>query len=361
MFSCPQDGLYWLFYTFFINNDSSNAANITVVGLSSKLTSGVYCTNDQYFSADVITRDHLRFLTKRQQLTISSGFPIFGNETMESSWGGIRLDSLMSPLVAFEVSCASSGCNGNSFGNVILNIGNGWDTVKRRFVAPVSGIYYFSGSVGLSVGTVETRLTIGPCETFANYNWLERYVNDGRNIVTGSCLLNLNSSDVVIGTVEINSSIDATIFDDFTFRGFLYSPTGGGRISWYLSSYEIPFINGSGLLKSATYSYFDSVYWSELKNKINIGVSGNYFVDLSASSTSAENLRVGLRAIDMRLLLNNSTVTLRLYFARYNCNIMRNRAAIVRFQEGDELSIDLQGNIFSHLSFNFIGFLLYPN
>ena len=346
-FICPQSGLYWMFYTVVLSNDTTNAANFTIIGTNSSVSTGLYRLSYRYSAMDVVSRDHLLFLTKGKQLTMFSGFPLYGDKTMGSSWGGIRLDALMFPLVAFEVLCSF---NCNKFENVLLNVGNGWDPISTQFIAPVTGNYYFSGSAAISVGGVDAMLTIGPCQTFISYSWQKGFNSDGRNIISGSCFVHLNKSDVVAGFLFVRSSFDETMFDDFTFRGFLYAPMNGAHIAWYLSSYV--YIDESGSFASVTYSYFNSEYWLEVKDKISIIISGKYYIDLSGSSNIINNV------IDIRIMLNNTKTVLRLYFSWFNCLLNRNRAAITDFMAGSELSIAVS-NSPGRLNFN--GFLIYPH
>jgi hypothetical protein len=65
-------------------------------------------------------------------------------------WSGFLLNNLMDHLVVFSVACTTASYFYPKivFETVIVNEGNAWNMLNSQFVAPHTGIYVFSVSVG---------------------------------------------------------------------------------------------------------------------------------------------------------------------------------------------------------------------
>ena len=354
-FTCPKAGLYWLFYSVVWNG--TTFANFTVQGSNQSPIMSIRRLHTVFNNYDTMSRDKIINLTLYQQLTVSSTYPTYANTTIGSSWGAFLLDNLMSTLVAFEV-CSTKLTGNGAFDAIVYNYGNAWNNATQSFTAPVTGIYYFSLSLGVPATTkVWNRFEIG----YTDYCDIEIYsiLHDGLDVISRGCLLSLNAGNILDITWFYTNGDSS--YSQTSFRGFLYSPTHGVKVAW--SVHNSGYVTGSGLAMSFPNVYVNvpSTVWQSSTNKVIIPVSGTYYVEMVGQTDSYVS---ALDPMDMRLTLNSTVTLSRLYFGSMINYVTRSLPIIVHLQASSVLSVayynvDVYGDSYDGLSFQ--GFLLYPD
>ena len=151
VFISPQKGVY-LFFISAVSRVNERTL-LKLNGLNNFQLSPIRrMLNFMFFSAPCpISRSNIIRLAAGQQLTLTSEYQTYGNSIIGTSWGAVKIDSILYPVIAFDVSAAISykstiGRINVAFDKVSLNEGNAFSS-KRVFVTPVQGHYFFSTSL----------------------------------------------------------------------------------------------------------------------------------------------------------------------------------------------------------------------
>jgi hypothetical protein len=125
--------------------------------------------------------------------------------TLHTYWCGFRLDTLFSPLVAFFAASYTKTMNAGTvtFNNSLINEGGAWNDSASAFTAPVSGIYFFTFSGGVSankrplIRLLLNNNTVVATAQFGGGGLIKPSGGPGVDVVSRSILLQLNASDVL--------------------------------------------------------------------------------------------------------------------------------------------------------------------
>ena len=155
----PFDGLY-IFYII-AKLPANLTADIRLSGTPdmSNILRNTYCN----YVEIVAMRENMRLLTKSTDLWVSSEHPLLSdNVTFPTSFGGFHLNTLVKSFVAFAVKLTKPvSQEGNiPFDYIYYQSSALWNTQTNVFVAPKSGLYYFSLSIGTTAGIVIISLRI---------------------------------------------------------------------------------------------------------------------------------------------------------------------------------------------------------
>ena len=355
-FICPKTGLYWWFYTAVW--DGTTYANLSMQGVELLSLSIMNRLHTSYSGYDILARDRILNMTLYQQVVISSDYPTYASTSISSSWGAFQLDSLMTPLIAFEVYASSTTAAQNKlFDSIAINYGNAWNSSDQQFIAPVSGIYYFSQSIGVSANqygwNIITLEGSGVCDAEV-YN----VIHYGLDFTSGGCLLNVTAGQRVSVRFSTPLGIDSSYMQT-SFRGFFYSPVHGVKVAWSARSTGTVAGNGTALSFPRISVNVPSTIWNISSNAITIPVSGIYYIDMTGQTGPNP---VGV--IDMSLTKNFTTVLSRLLFNSKSPWVTRSQPTIAHLQANTVLTVayqnvDLNGCCNNCLGFQ--GFLLYPD
>lgn len=129
--------------------------------------------------------------------------------------------------VVFDVYSTASTFTG-SYDTVVLNMGNGWNTLLQKFVAPQTGIYYLSYSLGIKGGNQFWATLVVNGGTNYCDNELDEVTHSGLDLPSRGCLINLFQGDTAQPVP--NGNYADSSYSESSFRGFLYSPVQGVQV-----------------------------------------------------------------------------------------------------------------------------------
>jgi hypothetical protein len=96
-------------------------------------------------------------LAQGTNLYLTSNYPLYSDSLQQTSFGGFLLDSVMSPVVAFVLTCQTRYTSSGSqiivpFNTITVDTHNGWRAASNQYVVPVSGIYVLALKVTTTPG-----------------------------------------------------------------------------------------------------------------------------------------------------------------------------------------------------------------
>jgi hypothetical protein len=212
-------------------------------------------------------------------------------------------------------------------------------------MAPVTGTYYFSYSLG-STGLVWFNIIVGTkryCD-----NEIYTYHGNGLDVASRGCLLALTAGSTAKMYVY-NSALNGMS----TFRGFLYSPARSDPVAWSIHA-NGSFNIASGPVPFDTVVVNSGLVWQAATYTVSVPITGTYYIELVGQSYSGY--------MDMRLTQNGATVLSRLWTAFTATLVTRSRSILAVLSAGDTLVVNcvnctLTGDGYGGLSFQ--GILLF--
>ncbi len=275
----------------------------------------------------------------------------------------------MTPTVGFTLArtsdYTSTGYTPLPFTDVMLSVGSALKTCQHQFVAPTSGIYFLSFSVGVhdyysSASYISMVLSVnGP---FSSSVRVEGIDHNNLDITSNSILYQLSKNDVV--SLQLYAADQYIHYSDEHYQtaltGFLYEPTHGNRIAWHVT--HSPGITYNGPVTAVPFNFVlvnAGGAWSTSTYTVTIPVSGIYWLHLSGMS-----LPSSLTAqLNMILLVNGQSIISVVEKITNNSGNVRSHSIVYRLKQGDELlvSIPTGFNLYTlNYSASFSGFLIYP-
>ena len=324
---------------------------------------------------DLVTTDALRWLPAGSKISVTTVYNLYNNGPLsQTSWLWLRLDSFITPLVAFHVVLTQSYTVNSvdmpvPFTKVIINEGGGWNSSTYKFSAPITGIYFFSfGGANPNPKYITTVLRLnGQYKAFAG-TW-ENSLRNGLETARAAMLLNVTTADVVYVSM-FSVSYPVGNYQCF-FLGYRYNPVLFNQIAWSVGR------SIGNVYAPADYVQLDMVnvnqgnVWNNSTNSAIISVPGVYIIDLASylcgSGTSGGGKCNGNE--NMQLLLNDKPIIdLKLIsFTANNC-ITRSRTVAAQLTLGDEMRVSAPINGSAYISSDsegrqyilFSGFLINP-
>ena len=358
-FVSKQDGVYWLLLNI-VSKETSHL-NVTLQGVNQWPTPQLLRVRNASNKIDILSSSIVQNLTAGQRLALSSSHSTYADNSHSagSSWGGFKLDQLMSPLIVFEVSNYAQRFHGH-FEIVRSNIGNGWSPEQNGFIAPIKGLYYFSATLLVQYGqNTSAHFTVNN-KTFCTFYFAAKqsYIQD---MNSRGCFLPVNAGDVIKLILSGYSNKPCNC----SFRGFCYVPVHNKTIAWSVHrNFNAPDGTNDKLNFNKIIVNKDKIWHKHIQNNNNdhynqlkIPVSGMYFIELVSTATN-------IGSIDMQLNILKNVTLLRLNFASRDGYVTRNRLAVIHLNKADILSISCSSSpMFSNYSdsISFQGFLLYPD
>ena len=225
LFIAPHSkaSIYWLH--FGADVPARTMANITLV----RSVMNILKTYTDLTMTDSIAREGIVSFQPNDIIYITSLYV-----TQRIYWSGFRLDNYFSPVVAFYVARTSpiSSLGYFSYDRTLVNEGKGWNSTTNRFVAPYSGIYFFTANFGqLPVKRIlfyfqrngKSVATIGTA--------MANLMKSGQDLVGRSHLMFLNTSDYVQTYLYEGTPLSDSINLQISFSGFFYNLLTGQQVS----------------------------------------------------------------------------------------------------------------------------------
>ena len=237
-FTIPDsNALYWMHIG--IDVPATTQAHLQVTG--TKLS--IWKTHAALNGIDTMTNDGFVQASQGTKLTLSTDFAASSSSFEQPYWVGFRLDNYFSPLVAFSVALSTPFSDSNvaiPFDIVLYNIGNGWQSSNFQFIPPQTGIYFFRFSAGVvSNNTYQIGFKLNDQYPCSLQTGLALFVPpsqaspfDTFDVVSRTCMVEMQTSDiasiVMFGKAWWTNDADvitsSTVYQQTTFKGFLYSP-----------------------------------------------------------------------------------------------------------------------------------------
>lgn len=349
-FVAPSTGCYWFFYTLVWQGSTPGMLSMTGTDLGQP-PAEVLRGHAYFNGTDTLSRHSVFQLAEGQVLNMTSEYPTYADVTIGSSWGGVQLDVLMSPLVVFDVASTDPQTDGQMH-DVHLNVRNGWDSAKQAFVAAHDGVYYFFLSAGVPAYTALTATVSSSVSHTDCGLQMGDTSHNGVDLISRGCILSLSTGEEV--SISLGPNHPDTTYGETSLRGFLYSPAHQHNVAWAVHNNGT--VSGSGSIMS-----FPNVTvnvggaWNDASNTITVPVTGTYLIEL-VGATGVQG------SIDMRLMLNSDTVLTRLWSAGPEDSVTRSRTLLATLNATQTLSIAYDNvNMDGHSSngISFQGMLLY--
>ena len=359
-FSVSQRSLYWFHLSAGVS--ATSTTNYSLNGLN--YSAFVYSSAAGY-PQDQLTTDTLQWVHLNALLSVSSDQALYSTSNYETAWLGFRLDNLFAPLVAFAVQLTQSYTTASAiiFDRILVNEGNKYNKNDGSFTAPANGIYFFSSTtinnVYITVNNVYNKICVV----------LNDDVHTSNDLVSsrGSVVLTLNANDKVQVKPRLNDFIRTNPDGFANFNGFLYSPISGIKVAWSVTR-TTPVMGPSDYVSFDVINTNEGNCWITASNKVNIPVSGIYFVDIGSPHCGkgfwycCDGKGNGDTVIQV-LRNGNIIINKKLSIITYsNCG-NRSRATVVSLNVGDELKVNIPtGGCHYSDAYNMIwfnGFLLF--
>ena len=144
-------------------------------------------------------------------------------------------DVMEDDLVAFSVS-RDSGITGHAdplpLPVILFNEGAAYDVSGHRFIAPSTGIYFFSVSVGTRDQQPTNIIIFKNHQPFVNLR-RDSTVHNGNEVIARSVMMALNRGETVHLSNAANSIAWSSNLKETSFNGFLYQPAHGLQVLLY--------------------------------------------------------------------------------------------------------------------------------
>ena len=241
--------------------------------------------------------------------------------------------------------CSSSSWTG-SFDVVNINTGNGWSQKSNGFIAPITGIYYFSFSFGANASkAVWGNIYVG------TYTFCD---NRGPGILntelySRGCLIHVEAGVIVRAmTRSENSTVYNSTYNEASFKGFLYSPVQELSVAWSVH-YNSSFNGFTGTVQFPLVLVNSRNVWSTMGNNVTIPIAGTYYIELVAEVNGY---------LDMQLKLNGVKLLSRIWFTfnEPTAFITRSRSLLIKCDVNDILSVTCSSCRISGASYGGISF-----
>ena len=224
--STRTEGFYWMHIA--ANVPASRQATIAVLGGNTTYMR-IAKTHAGFSVTDTVSRNGVVDARLDNQTYFISNYT-----TQSVYWSSFRLDRTFSPLVVFQAACSSTLFSDGliTYDRVFINNGSAWNSTLNSFIAPYTGLYFFSLSAGMRSG-VSFRLKF-----LVNGN-VQQDVSDGTallmtsgyDLMSTSKLLYLNYGDILTTVFSNGVLYSDPINLQVGLAGFYYSPVLNSQVS----------------------------------------------------------------------------------------------------------------------------------
>ena len=335
-FVTPYIGFYWIHFSVSIPADTW--ADVHLLGYFKPLEIVRKHTN---FTGKSITtsREGILLLQGATELWLSSGYALYSDQYLQTSFSGFSLTSTMNPLTAFSVTRSTLLQSRNktkiSYDIVNIDTANAWDSVNNEYIAPLNGTFIISLSTGAYPKELHiVGIYVNNVHLASNIFYDSSHI--GIDIISRTVITNLNVGDRLYTQCHIKlCSLHSSIGHQLTtLLGFFYSPYRSVPISWWVGKRNDAWVYGEA------YPFvFDDILinqgngWNETTNKYLVPLAGVYYIHLTTGSDACysklELMRNGLPVMNVQVETNEIS------------NFVTSRAIILPLKKYEQLCIRL--------------------
>ena len=226
-------GLY--FVGLSVASRSRTQVDFTMV-LSGQRYAGITRTSTAHSSSDTIGRDVITPFYAADTVHVSNRYPIYGRAIgFDTSITIFSLtNSMADEVVAFSVAredTLSGSASPFPFGVSLYNDGFHYDIDSHRFVAPSSGVYYFSFSIGLIARGTANFILYKNDDPVATILY-ESTTHTGTDTVGRSVMIEMNIDDTVHLVNSGGLTVRSSSLKETSFCGFKYQPKHGNLVGY---------------------------------------------------------------------------------------------------------------------------------
>ena len=331
-FTAPISGLYWFHVT--IGIPPGSFANVSFQETPSLL---YFHRNHSVFASGpgMLARNALVNMTAGSTVTLVTSYPLYSDNSTHLSFGGLLLNHLMDPVVAFTfhrsaILTVSENCFNTPYNDILLDTHNGWNKTTNNYVVQVAGLYVLSISTTSMYCSLDRSHFMYNDNFFAPIYFISPTIN-GEDTFAGTIVLYLDQN------ARIGSSFcsDYTNRFDMSLSGFLLSPKNIQPVAF--SAFRSS--GASGPLDPINYDDIQINIgngWNVTTSRFTAPYAGVYYVYMAALCNLYQPMKI-------ELLLNGMAVT---SFVSYNAATearydQRNYDFILRLVKNDQLRLSL--------------------
>ena len=360
-FFTPFTGYYWIHFSIGIPTDTR--ADVRLHGYHRPLD---IVRKHTHFSGTPMTtsRDGIMLLQGATELWLSSGYKIYSDRYLQTSFSGFPLTLLFDPLVLFSVARSTSlvapANVRTSYDIVNIDTANAWNSVNNEYIAPHNGTYVISLSTGAypkSPHVVQIRVN----NVLLASNIFYDSSHIGIDIISRTIVTTLKVEDRLYTQFDPWQNITFSLYSSThhqltTLLGFLYSPYRSVPISWWVGRGKEYFVQGEQYPLE-----FDNILinqgngWNQRTNRYLVPLAGVYYIHLT---TGTANTRSKLE------LMRNRHPVMNVHVESYNTSyFITSTAIILRLEKYEELCLRLPSGYVVYSNGNhyvsFSGFRIY--
>ena len=164
--------------------------------------------------------------------TSSTGY--YDSDTGHTGIGIFNVAELMSPddLVVFSVARNSplrEAANPVTFDQILVNDNSHYDVSANKFVAPSSGIYFFTFSIGIPLPAGQSQVEV---LLFLNNAPFTSIIHQptGIDVISRSIMMSLDQSDTVYVVNKADSVAYSSQLLETSFAGFKFEPVHENKV-----------------------------------------------------------------------------------------------------------------------------------
>lgn len=335
----------------YLNYALQNASSIPNVILTHKSFNGELVTS----------RNDIQYLNEGQVIYMSSGYTLYSDTMLQTSWSGFNLNDVMSTVVLFRAARNSSYFTGKGkipLESLLINVGQSWDACSKQFVTPQSGIYFFQFSSASVPGYVHgVDLLVNGVQKARTAITAGYY--DGIDVSSQTTILYLNAYD----NISLYLGSYDPVYSDENYQtsliGFLYEPKNGQKVAWTLTLPDSTYLYGPTIVNYTVILLNEGNIWNSSLALLKVPISGLYYLSLSGLSRPIEypfNMVISVNGKPLMNVMEKLDESVKTYY-----NNLRSRALIKHLELGDELVVGIPNGYTgfcdaSYLSFS--GFLI---
>ena len=285
----------------------------------------------------MLARNSLIKMAAGSTITLVTTFPLYSDGYTHLSFGGLLLDNLMDPLVAFAIygtaTRKNNFCTNIVYDTVNVDTHSSWNLSTNEYIVPLNGVYVISTTV---------------ISLFDPYDYIKIMINDTHFAKTYYGDLPTSGVDSFCATITVNvqkydrlstrhcndnNSKSSPDRYDVSMIGFLISPKKIQPVNFMAFRTS----GANGLLDPIDYD--DVVInigngWNKISSKFTAPYDGVYYVYMSYLTTLWYN-----KPTKIELLLNGLPVTSAISYnsAGFTSGDQRMYDFIFRLVKNDEL------------------------